>query len=81
MLHDGVHDIKAKLDGKLAELGSLVTELGGLPRKFGKLCEENAEPTEHILNEICEKAGEYSALGSKLCFVCGESGKQVSGML
>lgn len=40
--------------------------------------EENAEPTEHILNEICEKAGEYSALGSKLCFVCGESGKQES---
>lgn len=45
MLHDGVHDIKAKLDGKLAELGSLVMELGGLPRKFGKLCQENAEPT------------------------------------
>lgn len=45
MLHDGVYDIKAKLDGKLAELGSLITDLGGLPRKFGKLCEENAEST------------------------------------
>ena len=45
MLHDGVYDIKAKLDTQLAELGGLITDLGGLPRKFGKSCVENAEPT------------------------------------
>ncbi|BCR87022.1 shugoshin family protein [Aspergillus chevalieri] len=45
MLHDGVYDIKAKLDSKLAELGSLVTDLGALPRRLGKLCDERAEST------------------------------------
>lgn len=46
MLHDGVYDIKAKLDSKLAELGSLVTDLGALPRRFGKLCDRRAESTD-----------------------------------
>lgn len=46
MLHDGVYDIKARLDNKLAELGSLVTDLGALPRKFGKLCDETGESTD-----------------------------------
>jgi hypothetical protein len=32
-LHDGVYDIKTRLDGKLAELSDLVNELGTLPRK------------------------------------------------
>lgn len=40
MLHDGIYDIKFKLDAKLAELSSLATELGSLPRKVGKLCDE-----------------------------------------
>lgn len=35
-LQDGVYDIKAKLDAKLAELNGLVTDLGGLPRKVHK---------------------------------------------
>ncbi|KAJ5772810.1 hypothetical protein N7457_007706 [Penicillium paradoxum] len=40
MLHNGIYDIKSKLDAKLAELNSLATELGSLPRKVGKLCSE-----------------------------------------
>ena len=45
MLHDGVYDIKAKLDSKLAELCSLVTDLGALPRRYSKLCDGRAEST------------------------------------
>ncbi|KAE8379476.1 hypothetical protein BDV26DRAFT_280331 [Aspergillus bertholletiae] len=36
LLRDGVYDIKARLDDKLAELGGLVADLGALPRKFNK---------------------------------------------
>lgn len=46
MLNDGVCDIKAKLDSKLAELNSLVTDLGALPRRCGKLYEESTESAE-----------------------------------
>lgn len=35
-LNDGVHNLKARLDSKLAELGNLVAELGALPRKVNK---------------------------------------------
>lgn len=35
-LHDGVYDIKTRLNNKLAELGNLVNELGALPRRLGK---------------------------------------------
>ncbi|KAF7184545.1 hypothetical protein CNMCM7691_005667 [Aspergillus felis] len=37
-LHDGVYDIKTRLDGKLAELSNIVNELGTLPRRLGKPC-------------------------------------------
>ncbi|QQK46440.1 Shugoshin family protein [Penicillium digitatum] len=40
MLHNGIYDIKSKLDAKLAELSSLAADLGSLPRKVGKLCDE-----------------------------------------
>lgn len=46
MLHDGVYDVKAKIDGKLAELNNLVADLGALPRKCGKLYQEPTEPSE-----------------------------------
>lgn len=36
MLHEGVYEIKSRLDAKLAELSSLASELGMLPRKVGK---------------------------------------------
>ncbi|KAJ5248665.1 hypothetical protein N7468_000116 [Penicillium chermesinum] len=36
VLHDGVYEIKSRLDAKLAELGSLASDLGKLPRKFAK---------------------------------------------
>ncbi|KAE8321026.1 hypothetical protein BDV39DRAFT_25038 [Aspergillus sergii] len=34
LFQNGVYDIKARLDNKLMELGSLVADLGALPRKF-----------------------------------------------
>lgn len=37
LLHDGVYEIKGRLDAKLAELNSLVADLGTLPRKAGRL--------------------------------------------
>ncbi|KGO74555.1 Shugoshin, N-terminal [Penicillium italicum] len=40
MLHNGIYDIKSKLDAKIAELSSLAADLGSLPRKIGKLCDE-----------------------------------------
>lgn len=45
VLQDGVHDVKAKLDAKLAELGSLVTDLGSLPRKFHESCDAKSKST------------------------------------
>ncbi|KAJ5808929.1 hypothetical protein N7474_010198 [Penicillium riverlandense] len=44
-LRDGVYEIKSKLDAKLAELSALTTDLGMLPRKVGKLCDERPEST------------------------------------
>lgn len=46
MLHDGVYEIKSRLDAKLAELNDLASDLGMLPRKVGKLGGEKlgAEP-------------------------------------
>jgi hypothetical protein len=43
MLHNGIYDIKSKLDAKLAELSNLATDLGSLPRKVGKLCNEQTD--------------------------------------
>ncbi|CAG8391971.1 unnamed protein product [Penicillium salamii] len=43
MLHNGIYDIKSKLDAKLAELSSLATDLGSLPRRVGKLCDEQSQ--------------------------------------
>ncbi|KAJ5160637.1 uncharacterized protein N7482_007641 [Penicillium canariense] len=43
MLHDGVYEIKSRLDAKLAELSTLASDLGMLPRKVGKLRTEKAE--------------------------------------
>lgn len=34
LLHDGVNDVKTKLENKLLELNGLVSDLGALPRKF-----------------------------------------------
>lgn len=42
-LRDGVYEIKSRLDAKLAELSALTTDLGMLPRKAGKLCDERLE--------------------------------------
>ncbi|KAL4801244.1 hypothetical protein BDV18DRAFT_149756 [Aspergillus unguis] len=43
-LHAGVYDVKARLDTKLVELGSLITELGNLPRRYTKTVRERVEP-------------------------------------
>lgn len=42
LLEDGVYDFREKLDIKLAEIGSLVAELGRLPRKAGRVCQSTA---------------------------------------
>ncbi|RDW83975.1 shugoshin family protein [Aspergillus mulundensis] len=42
-LHDGVYDVKARLDSKLVELSSLITELGSLPRHYSRSTRERAE--------------------------------------
>ncbi|KAL4999507.1 hypothetical protein BDV10DRAFT_52408 [Aspergillus recurvatus] len=42
-LHDGVYDVKARLDSKLSELSSLITELGSLPRRYSRATREKAE--------------------------------------
>ncbi|KAJ5420053.1 hypothetical protein N7465_002572 [Penicillium sp. CMV-2018d] len=43
MLHNGIYDIKSKLDAKLAELSNLAADLGSLPRKVGKLYDEQID--------------------------------------
>lgn len=47
LLHDGVYEIKGRLDAKLAELNTLVSDLGSLPRKVGKLGGEKSIETNH----------------------------------
>ncbi|KAH8428887.1 shugoshin family protein [Aspergillus melleus] len=42
-LHDGVHDIKNKLENKLNELNNLVIGLGALPRQFNKSYSERVD--------------------------------------
>ncbi|KXG51666.1 uncharacterized protein PGRI_090590 [Penicillium griseofulvum] len=43
LLHNGIYDIKSKLDAKLAELSNLAADLGSLPRKVGKLCDQQLD--------------------------------------
>lgn len=43
-LHDGVYDVKARLDSKLVELSSLIIELGSLPRRYAKKTRDEPEP-------------------------------------
>lgn len=45
---DGVHSVKSKLDAKLAELGSLVADLGVMPHKCGNPCNPKAKPAGSI---------------------------------
>ncbi|KAL2872235.1 shugoshin family protein [Aspergillus lucknowensis] len=42
-LHDGVYKLQAKLDSKMVELSSLVTELGSLPRQYSRAARAMAE--------------------------------------
>ncbi|KAL4740876.1 Shugoshin [Aspergillus similis] len=42
-LHDGVYDVKARLDSKLVELSNLITELGSLPRRYSRAICDNGE--------------------------------------
>ncbi|CAI7592734.1 unnamed protein product [Penicillium pancosmium] len=41
-LQNGVYEIKARLDAKLAELNGLVSDLGTLPRKAGKMFKDKS---------------------------------------
>ncbi|KAL4959832.1 shugoshin family protein [Aspergillus stella-maris] len=42
-LHDGVYDVKTRLDGKLVELSNLISELGALPRRYSRMAHETTE--------------------------------------
>ncbi|KAL4946183.1 hypothetical protein BDV06DRAFT_218513 [Aspergillus oleicola] len=42
-LHDGVYDVKVRLDSKLLELTSLISELGALPRRYSRMTRESDE--------------------------------------
>ncbi|KAJ5995843.1 hypothetical protein N7481_002820 [Penicillium waksmanii] len=44
-LQNGVYEIKARLDAKLAELNGLVSDLGTLPRKAGKMFKDKSFDT------------------------------------
>lgn len=46
LLHDGVYEIKGRLDTKLAELNTLISDLGTLPRKAGGLGGEKSEQSD-----------------------------------
>ncbi|CAI7642505.1 unnamed protein product, partial [Penicillium manginii] len=41
-LQSGVYEIKARLDAKMAELNGLVSDLGALPRKAGKMFKDRS---------------------------------------
>lgn len=43
LLHNGVYEIKSRLDTKLAELSGIASELGMLPRKVGKLGDKSGD--------------------------------------
>ena len=43
LLHDGVYDIKTKLENKLIELNNLIIGLGALPRQFSKTYNERPD--------------------------------------
>ncbi|PYI04840.1 hypothetical protein BO78DRAFT_388208 [Aspergillus sclerotiicarbonarius CBS 121057] len=47
LLQDGVYDIKTRLDNKLAELNSLVADLGALPRRLCKRLTEKPQSADH----------------------------------
>jgi hypothetical protein len=47
LLHDGVYEIKGRLDAKLAELNGLASELRMLPRKAGKLGDKSGAESDH----------------------------------
>ncbi|KAJ5568888.1 hypothetical protein N7450_011374 [Penicillium hetheringtonii] len=50
-LQNGVYEIKARLDAKLAELNSLVSDLGTLPRKAGKLSKDKFHDSDRPKTE------------------------------
>lgn len=74
-LHDGVFDIKAKLESKLAELNSLVTDLGALPRKCGKLYDDSAESTEQKYSRLSNLDMRRAATDSEYNVALEEDGK------
>ncbi|EAW07956.1 shugoshin family protein [Aspergillus clavatus NRRL 1] len=66
-LHEGIHNIKSRLDSKLWELNHLVSELGALPRKFAKSCDDSSEAANqgHSRFPITESTMEGLHSGNK----------------
>ncbi|KAF3385572.1 Shugoshin [Penicillium rolfsii] len=44
MLHEGIYEIKSRLDAKLAEMSTLASDLGMLPRRVGKTGADSDRP-------------------------------------
>lgn len=75
MLHDGISDIKAKLENNLAGLNNLVTDLGALPRKCGKLYDDRAESTEQKYSRLSNLDMRRGATDSEYNAALEEDGK------
>lgn len=54
MLHEGVYEIKSRLDAKLAELGALASDLGMLPRKVGRLGDKSEADSDRPRATVAE---------------------------
>ena len=50
-LQNGIYEIKARLDAKLVELNGLVSDLGTLPRKAGKLFKDKTYDSDRPKTE------------------------------
>ncbi|KAL4947662.1 hypothetical protein BDW69DRAFT_109326 [Aspergillus filifer] len=70
-LHDGVYDVKTRLDGKLVELSNLISELGALPRRYSRMAHETSEsassmrPRESNSARLVNDANLERGLGSE----------------
>lgn len=53
LLSDGVHGIRTKLEIKLVELNTLVSDLGTLPRNFHKSLNQTEEAPRKRLDTDC----------------------------
>ncbi|EAW22992.1 shugoshin family protein [Aspergillus fischeri NRRL 181] len=73
-LHDGVYDIKTRLDDKLAELGNLVNELGTLPRRLDKSCHDRLGAGGLGQLKLSRSESTYRKPDPEINLICKEQG-------